>query len=349
MATLSMEDVDNIVCRATNEQFKSYLHANKIKLDSICLGGTIMASIAGIGDPKFLAFITGAAVANLGNTVVKAYNDAYKFGREYRMELLEHTPEYQECKRNYNIFVAKIGDFIHSLGITDSLDVGMIYMEMLYNGFLSAPGSFKYHKFNMDYDMCTPLMGARVTSGGAVCRHIASNLRDVYRYLGFPSIYLAVTGTHNTLKDSIIDKILPHVPNHAVVLVGENYGKYIIDPTWKTIAEFGRSSDFADIVYNRGEHPLYHIDNDMTAKLSKTFDYNDYLILRGTRPVHFARGEVRQAQEYARNFVQNNYYRFANLSYRLREEMNNTAILERMLSGYGDVPLIATQKRLIRK
>ena len=89
---------------------------------------------------------------------------------------------------------------------------------------------FRYEdgKFKTDLDMCSPLMGARVTSGGAVCRHIASNLIDIYRYLGVPATYLAVTGTDGSVVNSIKDRILPIRTNHAVVLVGDNYGKYVL-------------------------------------------------------------------------------------------------------------------------
>ena len=79
------------------------------------------------------------------------------------------------------------------------------------------------------------------------------------------------------------------------------------------------------------------------------YDYNDYIRLRIIKPMHFARGEIRQASNYAEDFIHANYYRFNNLSYRLRNEMHNTAVLERMLSGYSDVPQISTSKRLVRK
>lgn len=349
MATLRISDVNMIVSKACSEQFNSFLHSNKIKLDSICLGGSIVASMADIASPTVMAFITGAACANLGGSVIKAYNDTIKFGRQYKMELLSQTVEYQECKKNYDRYVSRIGDFIGNLGIVDSLDIGCIYMEMLYGGYLSVQGQFRYHKFKTDLDMCSPLMGARVTSGGAVCRHIASNLIDIYRYLGVPATYLAVTGTDGSVVNSIKDRILPIRTNHAVVLVGDNYGKYVLDPTWGTVAEFKGNERFAHIVYNRGQIPMYHIDIDGTVNWQKAHEYTDYIKLRIMDAAHFRRGEIRQARQYAKDYLKYNQYLFNNLRYRINSDMYTIAQLEQMLSGYSDIGQIGNRKRLVRK
>lgn len=349
MATLRVSDVDRMVNKACYEQFKSFLHGNKIKLDSIFLGSSIVASMTDIADPKVMAFITGATCANLGNSVVKAYKDTVKFGRLYRMQLLFKTYEYQECKRLYDAYISKIGEFINRVGIEDSLDIGLVYMEMLYGGFISAPGEFHYHKFKTDLDMCSPLMGARVTSGGAVCRHIASNLIDIYRYLGIPATYLSVTGSDGTVVSAIKDRVLPIKTDHAVVLVGDSYGKYVIDPTWGTVAEFRGNENFAHIIYNRGNTPLYHVDINGTVDWQKSNDYTDYVSLRMMRPAHFGRGEVRRAQQQAKNYVYNNSYLFNTLRYRLNNDMSNVAQLEHKLSGYSDQAPIRTERKLVRK
>lgn len=349
MATLRITDVNNIVNNACHEQFKSFLRGNKIKLDTICLGGSVVASMAGMGDPKVMAFITGAAVANFGNSVVKAYDDTVKFGRQYRMELLAQTEEYQRCKMYYESYISKVGDFIADMGIDDSLDIAMLYMEMLYSGFISAPGQFHYHKFKTDLDMCSPLMGARVTSGGAVCRHIASNLIDIYRYLGIPATYLAVVGTDGSVVSAIKDRILPFKTNHAVVLVGDDYGKYVIDPTWGTVAEFKNNDNFAHIVYNRGNVPMYHVHIDGTVEWQKATEYTDYIKLRIMRPAHFRKGEIRQAHQYAKDYVFANQYLFNRLRYRINTEMFNIAQLEQLMSGYSDKAQISTGKKLVRK
>ncbi len=344
MNVLRVTDVDDIVRNACDEQFKSFLRGNKVKLDTICLGGSIMVSMSGIANPNIMAFVTGATAANLGATVVKAMNDTAKFGRQYRMQLLAKTQEFQECKRAYENYVSKIGNFIINLGINDTLDIGMLYMEMLYGGYISVPGQFRYHKFKTDYDMCSPLMGARVTSGGAVCRHIASNLIDIYRYLGYSAIYLEVKGTDDKVISMIKDRVLPVKSNHAVVLVGDRYGKYIIDPTWGTIAEIRGNEQFAHIVYNRGIEKMYHINIDCTVDLGNTHEYDDYVRLRMMRPVHFKKAEIRQSQDYAKSFISINRYMFDNLRYRLRMDASNVAQLEQILSGYSDVPQLQYKK-----
>ena len=352
MATLRITDVDDMVRNACQDQFHSFLRGNKVKFNTICLGGSIVANMADIGNPQVMAFITGATCANLGNSVLKALNDTVKFGRQYRMQLLAKTYEYQKCKRLYEEYISKIGEFLQSIGIQDSLDIGLLYMEMLYGGFISAPGKFKYHKFKTDLDMCSPLMGARVTSGGAVCRHIASNLIDIYRYLGIPATYLSVKGSDGKFVSLLKDRILPIKTDHAVVLVGDKYGKYIIDPTWGTIAEFRGNDNFAYIVYNKGDTPLYHIDIDSTVNWQKSNDYYDYVKLRTMNNAHFRRGEIRAAQKCAKNYVIRNLYLFNGLRYRLSYGMGDVAQLEHMLSGYSDhlqIDTKDTKKKLVKK
>ncbi len=345
MDVLRVTDVNRIVENACNEQFKSFLRGNKVKFDTICLGGSIMASMSGLVDPNVMSFVTGATAANLGATVIKAMSDTMKFGRQYRMQLLSKTKEFQDCKKSYENYISKIGDFMIDLGVKDTLDIGMLYMEMLYGGYISVPGQFQYHKFKTDYDMCSPLMGARVTSGGAVCRHIASNLIDIYRYLGYSALYLGVNGTDGSLINMVKDRVLPVRSDHAVVLVGDRYGKYIIDPTWETIAEIRGDEQFAHIVYNRGSNSMYHINIDRTIDLGKTYDYDDYVKLRMMRPVHFRKAEIKQSREYAKSFISINRYMFENLRYRLRMDASNVAQLEQILSGYSDRVQIQDKKR----
>lgn len=349
MAALNINEIDNLVKKAANEQFKSFLRGNNIKAKSIALGGIIGADMLDIGNPVAMSFLTGASVATLGCAVTKAYVDSVKFARNYRLELLSRTDEFKELKKSYDIYVAKIGNFLKELGVNDTLDIAMLYMEMLYSGFLSVPGQFNYHLFRNDFDMCSSLMGARVASGGAVCRHIASNLIDIYKYLGFPATYLTVKGTDNTVRSAIADRILPFKTNHAVVLVGDRYGKYIVDPTWETIAEFRQSEAFAHIVFNRRDIPMYHVDIDNTVKWQKSREYDDYVKLRFMYSAHFKPGEIRGVRDYARDFIDSNCYRFNLLRHRLSDEMVRVAELEHLLSGYSDRKQLTSGKRLVRK
>lgn len=349
MATLNINEIDNLVKKAANEQFKSFLRGNNIKAKSIALGGIIGADMLDIGNPIAMSFLTGASVATLGCAVTKAYVDSIKFARNYRLELLSRTYEFQELKRNYDIYVAKIGNFFKELGINDTLDIAMLYMEMLYSGFLSVPGHFNYHLFKNDFDMCSSLMGARVASGEAVCRHIASNLIDIYKYLGFPATYLTVKGTDNSVRSAVADRVLPFRTNHAVVLVGDKYGKYVVDPTWETIAEFRQNESFAHIIFNKREIPMYHIDIDYTVKWNKTREYDDYVKLRLMKPAHFRHREIKSARDYAKDFIDFNCYRFNVLRYRLSDEMVKVAELEHLLSGYNDRRQLTSEKRLVRR
>lgn len=343
-STLRISEVNRIVNNAFNEQFKSFLHSNGVRFSSVCFGASVALNFTDIADPKVLAFITGATAANFGNSVYRAYRDSLKFAREYREELIKDTIEYQTCKIAYDEFIGHIANYMRSIGVNSSLDVGMLFMELLYNGYLSVPGTFNYHKYSVDNDSCTPLMGARVTSGGAVCRHIASSLVDLYNELGFTAAYLSVKGTDDKISSILRDKFLRVKPNHAVVMVGDAQGKYIIDPTWETIATFSNTDEYAKIIYNRKEIPYYRVDIDGTVINERRKDYDNYVALRMMRPAVFYKGEIGETRRYAQQYVANHLLQLDRLRYMLGNSMCQCAQLEQRLSGYRDVKQLEMKK-----
>lgn len=348
MATLNLKDIDDIVNEACNRQFASYLSSNKVRLDASYFTASLVGNfIPGIPDTT-MAFLTGATFAHLVNSVVRAYQDTLRFAKKYRMSLLTETPEYKKCKRLYDEYIKAIAEFMRSIGIDDSLDVGMLYMEMLYGGFISAPGTFKYHRYVEDYDTCSPVMGARVASGQAVCRHIASSLVDLYRELGYTAAYLSVKGTRNDTMSIIKGRILPFKSDHAVVMIGDTYGKYIIDPTWGTVAVFGESSEFAKIVYNRKRSSLYHIDKNKTIEFGALEDVDDFVKLRMMDSASFGKGVVKESHDYAIKYVLENAETLEMFRNYFLGFMREIAKLECILSGYSDKRSDKHVKRLIK-
>lgn len=347
MSTLRMSEVNRIVNNAFREQFKSFMHGNGVRISSVCLGASLTLNLTDIADPKILAFITGAAAANFGNSVVKAYRDSLKFAREYREELMKDTIEYQACKNAYDEYIGHIANYMRSIGVTNSLDVGMLFMELLYNGYLSVPGTFNYHKYSVDNDSCTPVMGARVASGGAVCRHIASSLSDLYNELGFTAAYVSVKGTDSKVSTYLKDKLFRVRPNHAVVMVGDLTGKYVIDPTWETVAVFRDTDEYARIIFNRKDIPYYRVDIDGTVTNGRRKDYDSYVTLRTMRPKCFVKGEIGYSQKCAIDYVAGHFLELDSLRYRLGNSMVQCAQLEQRLSGYHDVRQLEARKKTL--
>lgn len=348
MATLKLNDIDKIVEDASYRQFASYLSSSRVCFNTLCFTASLVGNFIPESPDKLMAFLTGATFVNLGNSVIKSYIETAKFVRRYRMELISKTKEYKECKNLYDNYIKTIAMFMRSIGVDDSLDVGMLYMEMLYGGFLSAPGTFKYHKYAIDNDYCSPVMGARITSGQAVCRHIASSLVDLYRELGFTAAYVSVKGIKNDIRSVIREKILPFKSDHAVVMVGDNYGKYIIDPTWGTVAVLNNTDEFARIIFNKKSPTLYHLDLNKTVEYERT-ELDDLSRLRKVKNASFKPGEIKESFEYAQRYALDNISCLNIFSDYLSRNMDEIAELEYRLSCYSDNYYNRCRKSLIKR
>lgn len=350
MSAVKMRDINGKVYDATVEQFKSYLFSPSCFWSEGLLLSTILLSGTDIASPMLMGGLTGASIAScfttLSNTIVKTR----KFANGYKRELLKQTDEYNECLSLYERYVDKIAEFIRYIGLTDSLDVGMIYMNLLYGGILSCTDSFDYHKYERDIDICPELWGARVSSGTGVCRHIASNLVDVYKELGFTASYLSVKGCDGSTKSILVDRLLPTKPVHAVVSVGDRYGKYIIDPTWKTVAQFGKDEAFAPIIWGKKSTPIYHINYNEFIDRDKKVSYDDFAILREMPNARFRKGYVTSAAMDAYNYLATHERLVRDFSLYLKSDVRRIALLEKRISSYRDcIPTTVEVKRLEKK
>lgn len=349
---LSIDQINRLSSRASREQFKSFLRDRKLGVETAALTASFALYAMNGFDSNAIAMMVGASLGACSKSVIQAYKEAMKFGSKYRMEMLENTSEFKDCQLLYDNYVRKIAEFMRCVGVKDSLDVGMLYMELLYNGAISLPGYFQYHKYNSDYDMCSSLMGARVTSGQAVCRHIASNLIDVYREMGHSAAYLSVKGVSDENKAAMtFNRVMPFRTTHAVSLVGDrNRGKYILDPTWMTVAVFRKNSDVARIIYNSKGCPLYLIDFNGTVEYEKNTVFSEYAECRHLSDARFYKGEIRNARDTAHDF----YYKHRHGLIRdfrryIFPELSDIAELERILSDYKDVPLIDDRRYAKRR
>lgn len=160
--------------------------------------------------------------------IIKIINDIAREEKEYTHNIVdcerENDESYIVLKEKYDLFIKKLANILNMIGFEDSMDIGIYLTVMLYNGLLSTKDYFQYVNIKGDNDIYYhEVLGARVMSGYGVCRNMASLFRDVYKEMGYDAHYLSVkTGrfSHAT---------------HAVVLVSDEDGNYIIDPTWRTI------------------------------------------------------------------------------------------------------------------
>ena len=97
---------------------------------------------------------------------------------------------------------------------------------MLHNGELSITQNYKYEHIKTDKDTKNHgTLGARVISGYGVCRNLSALLNDLYQKLGYNTYFLLVKFRRTGV-----------LPRHAVVLIKDKSGNFIIDPTASAIA-----------------------------------------------------------------------------------------------------------------
>ncbi len=347
MSALNVEKIHRKSTEALFNQFFSNLCGNKVRFSAACFGLSALANACNFGDPGVVSFATGATCVHLGHSICNAYKDAALFAKKYKLEMLYNTPEYKRCKDLYDEFIRELARFMNDMGVNDTLDIGALFMELLYCGYLSVPGRFEYHRYDIDNDICSDIMGARVLSGSGVCRHIAGCLIDLYKAMGYPAAYVTVVTTNNELSSVIKDKILPFRTNHAVVLVADKYGKYIFDPTHMDVAVLNEQGDFARVVQN--EKKLYHIDmDDSTLKFAPSMS-SDYAELQRFRPSQISERDVVDSRLNASRFIKRYSYLCNSLRSRIMYYLQNAAMLEHQLSDYSDKKNVYTGKRLTKK
>ncbi len=98
---------------------------------------------------------------------------------------------YKKLEEDYYNYLNKLVSFFIKQKITDSIDVAIFYQLLLSNGFLSYNKKFKYdndltkeyaiknNKYELEY-----LLGARISTGEAVCRHQTSLYIDIQNNIG---------------------------------------------------------------------------------------------------------------------------------------------------------------------
>lgn len=335
MARLSLEDIDAKVNTATVEQLKSFLLESSTLWSGSFLALSSLLSCTDFVNPTLAAGLTGASLVSCFNSISGAYKDARKFAQTYRAQLLEQTDEYYECLEAYDRYIDKIVRFMRMVGVNDSVDVGMFYMQLLYKGLISAPGYFEYYRKTKELDYCPELWGARVATGQAVCRHIASNLVDVYNGLGFTAGYLSVRGVHNDSREVVANRALSLGSTHAVVSVGDTYGKFIVDPTWKTMALFSKDEVFAKVVFGSTTKSLYRVFYNQMVNKRTDINYDNYVSLRRMKNAILTKKELREAHEKAVDYFKSNPELMIEFSYYLHSDVQTVARLEKKLTSYS--------------
>ena len=347
METRQIKRINNKVSVAYHNQLSSFLTDQKNVTKLIAFLSSIGLTAA-IGDSNMLfPIITGATGYAFTSSVLKAIRDTRDFSLEYKRQLIRDTDEYGKCIELYDSVVTDTANFIRSLGFKNSLDVGMFYQELLYNGFLSADGTFAYHKYSSDQGICPEMYGARISSGYGVCRHIATNLKDIYEKMGYTASYLSVGGAKGTLVSNIKTRIMPSSIHHAVVCVKDRFGKYIIDPTWEKVAVFDGDDKFAHIIGDTSEDRRYVIGYTTLIDRKRLLKYDSYVGVRNATSAHLVADDVIDSSLYAKNVFFARRRAIVEFYYYIKKRLESIKFYEQELSCCKDVTE-NSQKRLVK-
>lgn len=155
--------------------------------------------------------------------------------------------EYNNLENSYLEVIENIADNFKKLGINNPIVIFGAFNYLCKNGFFSFKHKFVYYE---NVDDCYPLFGTNVMEGKAVCRHLASMLTDVYRFMGFESYNVSTIFNDNVSRYSgipmkichcrekrsigrVISSMFVFPPyNHLITLVNdEKIGSLLFDPT----------------------------------------------------------------------------------------------------------------------
>ncbi len=350
MSTLNMKDINERVYDAAVDQFREFLFSPRCFWSEGIFLSLASLMTVGVGDPLIMGTLTGVSGVSTFSTLTKQFVKTQRFINDYKKQLIMETDEFIACKESYENMILKIAEFLKYVGCNDTIGIGLMFKELLDSGLLSINGNFSYHKFDRDEDIFPELWGARVSTGSGVCRHISSCLVDVYKELGVVASYMSVKGCNGDAKSILADFILPRRPTHAVVMVGDNYGKYLIDPTWNTVAQIHENDKFASVVWGSRTVPMYHINYNEFLYRNKKIDYQEYVELRNMQAAKLRRSYIVDLFRNVTGFLRANPELLNEFRDYISPEVSEVAYLEKRISCYRDyVVKDATPKKLGKK
>lgn len=222
--------------------------------------------------------------ADILYTFINNFDKTYYEFNGYISAFIKSTDEYQRLAGLYNDYITSIAKLIKD-NSDEMFDVAINYINLLHKGIFSYNCGFNYLKLKTNHDTRYDLLGARIARGFGVCRHMATNLRDIYNELGYNAAYVACgiyndkPNFQNQSNSKTKKQVVPDT-THAIVGVTNGRKSLIVDPTWNAIGRFDYpNKDVVTLKYlsSMNDSPFYfHLDSEVTAKKGKD-NYSNYL------------------------------------------------------------------------
>lgn len=156
-----------------------------------------------------------ASIGMIGYNAKHIKLGARNFANLKQREMIRKKDTYKRLKECYQSYLEHLSVFFILQGIHNYKDVNLYYQELLDLGCLSYNKEYSYDS-DMLSDLyreneCEELLGARVASGKAVCRHTSFELSDLQNKLGNQATNLIVKP--ETQRKSNIKKNALHCIN----------------------------------------------------------------------------------------------------------------------------------------
>lgn len=242
------------------------------------------------------SFYAAGVTKNLKDKII------YKKNMEFH-KLIENYDGYDDLTKCYKEYLKEFSEFIKYYKIEDAFFFNTLVTLLINQGYFTTSGLYIYEneltkKSLKDFKEDKFLLGSRVFTDRGICRHTASLLNDINNEYGFDSINLLVKTTN---KNSIFLKAAEYTSmdysDHLVVGINTKDGKFIFDPTNRSVGEFLSNRhakrknyveitknteyaitdllSYASLMYNDFDHnKLYDFDNSSFKKIDEEDFYN---------------------------------------------------------------------------
>lgn len=259
------------------------------------ISGTNSTLIESLACMSFAVYTAGMTKTMKDKIIYKNNMEAHK--------IIETYEGYSELTKYYKEYLKEFSDFVKYYKIEDALFFNTLISLLIDQGYFTSSGLYMYEKEltkkNLkDFKEDTFLLGSRVFTDHGICRHTASLLNDIDNEYGFDSINLLVKTTN---KNSIFLKVAEYTSmdysDHLVVGINTKDGKFIFDPTNRSVGEFLSNRhakrknyveitknteyaitdllSYASLMYNDFDHnKLYDFDNSSFKKIDEVDFYN---------------------------------------------------------------------------
>lgn len=255
------------------------------------------------------------------------------------VEEIRNSEHYSECMERYNEYLYAFSELLKSTEKTSALEVSLLYVELLSQGYFSITQNYQYKIEKYDKTHLPELMGARILEGTGVCRHTSSFLGDLLKKFDI-NTYQHCCRTTEEEWINLNDLIFRIKPNHLITAIVENNEKFFVDTLRKkrsiisaTDKRKGISLKSLAFPYKSGK-VLYNFDVDVNyQRINKNLEIEPQIDI----PIKTIEKEfLKQLSLEIKTYIEEYSDRLYTFKIRQLKNMQRIVELENVLIPHGD-------------